>query len=202
MTPFRLKELRDLYVIVVHPPDQEGNALVNQLSRIGCRTELVWPPTPHVPQTVDVVFAGVFFETHDKLKSMLKKMKNPSPTVLAIVNYENPAMLQNVLDIDALAVISKPVRSFGMMTNLVLARSNWHQINELKTKFRRLEKKITIEKKVSAAKHIIMEMQSVSEQEAYKRLRTKAMTKRISIEEMADIYNSAKDLLLNENDDV
>ena len=144
MSPFRLKELRDLFVIVIHPADEEGKALVDQLSRIGCRTELIWPPSSNIPPSVDVVFAGVFFETHEKLKSMLKKMKNPAPTVLAIVNYENPAMLQNVLEIDALAVISKPVRSFGMMTNLVLARSNWHQINELQTKSRRLEKKIEI----------------------------------------------------------
>ena len=202
MSPFRLKELRDLFVIVVHPADEEGKALVDQLSRIGCRTELIWPPSSNIPPSVDVVFAGVFFETHEKLKSMLKKMKNPAPTVLAIVNYENPAMLQNVLEIDALAVISKPVRSFGMMTNLVLARSNWHQINELQTKSRRLEKKIEIDKKVSAAKHIIMDMQTVSEQEAYKRLRTKAMSKRVSIEEMADIYINAKELLSNEIDDV
>lgn len=202
MTSFRLKELRDLYVVVIHPPDQEGQMLINQLSRIGCRTELIWPPTTNVPQAVDVVFAGVFFETHEKLKSMLKKLKGPTPTVLAIVNYENPAMLQKVLEIDAQAVISKPIRSFGMMTNLVLARANWHQIFELKSKTQRLEKKISIDKKVSEAKHIIMDMQAVSEKEAYKRLRSKAMSKRLSIEEMADIYINAKELLSNEIDDV
>lgn len=195
MTTFRLKDLRDLSVIVVHPLDQDGRALLDQLNRIGCRTELVWPPTRTLPPGTDIVIAGVFFETQNELKAMLKKTKAPTPTVLAIVNYENPAMLQNVLELRAFAVISKPIREFGMLTNLVVARSKWEESIQLAEKSVRLQKKIVAQKNIAIAKEIIMELQSIRESEAYRILRSKAMAKRVSIEEMAVAVINANDLL-------
>ncbi|EDQ34766.2 Response regulator with putative antiterminator output domain protein [Hoeflea phototrophica DFL-43] len=195
MTTFRLKDLRDLSVIVVHPLDQDGKALLDQLNRIGCRTELVWPPTKALPPGTDIVIAGVFFEWQNELKAMLKKTKASSPTVLAIVNYENPAMLQNVLELGAFAVISKPIREFGMLINLVVARSKWEESIQLAEKSVRLQKKIVAQKNIASAKEIIMELQSISESEAYRVLRSKAMAKRVSIEEMAVAVINANDLL-------
>lgn len=195
MTTFRLKNLRDLSVAVVHPLDQDGKALLDQLNRIGCRTELIWPPTKSLPSGTDIVIAGVFFDSHNELKVMLKKTKAPTPTVLAIVNYENPAMLQNVLELGAFAVISKPIREFGMLTNLVVARSKWEESTHLADKSVRLQKKIVAQKNIASAKQIIMELQSISESEAYRVLRSKAMAKRVSIEEMAVAVMNAKDLL-------
>ncbi len=195
MTTFRLKDLRDLSVIVVHPLDQDGKALLDQLNRIGCRTELVWPPTKTLPPGTDIVIAGVFFESQNELKAMLKKTKASSPTVLAIVNYENPAMLQNVLELGAFAVISKPIREFGMLINLVVARSKWEESIQLAEKSVRLQKKIVAQKNIASAKEIIMELQSISESEAYRVLRSKAMAKRVSIEEMAVAVINANDLL-------
>ncbi|WP_394689858.1 ANTAR domain-containing response regulator [Hoeflea sp.] len=195
MTTFRLKDLRDLSVIVVHPLDQDGKALLDQLNRIGCRTEQVWPPTKTLPPGTDIVIAGVFFESQNELKAMLKKTKASSPTVLAIVNYENPAMLQNVLELGAFAVISKPIREFGMLINLVVARSKWEESIQLAEKSVRLQKKIVAQKNIASAKEIIMELQSISESEAYRVLRSKAMAKRVSIEEMAVAVINANDLL-------
>lgn len=195
MTTFRLKDLRDLSVIVVHPLDQDGKALLDQLNRIGCRTEMVWPPTKTLPPGTDIVIAGVFFESQNELKAMLRKTKASSPTVLAIVNYENPAMLQNVLELGAFAVISKPIREFGMLINLVVARSKWEESIQLAEKSVRLQKKIVAQKNIASAKEIIMELQSISESEAYRVLRSKAMAKRVSIEEMAVAVINANDLL-------
>lgn len=195
MTTFRLKNLRDLSVIVVHPLDQDGKALLDQLNRIGCRTEVVWPPTKSLPPGTDIVIAGVFFDSQNELKAMLKKTKAPPPTVLAIVNYENPAMLQNVLELGAFAVISKPIREFGMLINLVVARSKWEESIQLADKSVRLQKKIVAQKNIATAKQIIMELQLISESEAYRVLRSKAMAKRVSIEEMAVAVINANDLL-------
>lgn len=202
MTPFQLKDLRDFTVAVVHPPDSEGRALMEQLNRIGCRTEIIWPPSNNISPATDIVFAGVFFETHDALKRMIKKFRNPKPTIIAIVNYENPAMLQNVLEIEAFAVVSKPIREFGMLTNLVVARSVWLQHKLLIEKANKLEKRISTQKNIATAKQIIMEIQSVSEQEAYKILRSQAMSKRVAIEEMAIVYINANDLLSKRIEDV
>ncbi|WP_434053112.1 MAG: ANTAR domain-containing protein [Roseibium sp.] len=192
---FKLKDLRDLSVVVFHPPDRDGQALLDQLTRIGCRAEILWPPSRPLPASTEIVFAGVFFDTQRELKSVLRKFKGSPPTIIAIVNYENPAMLQIVLELDAYAVISKPIKEFGMLTNLVLARSKWEQVRQLSNKNNRLEKKLLAQKKIADAKRIIMDAHAVNEQEAYSILRSEAMTKRVSIEEMAITFINANNLL-------
>lgn len=195
MTSLRLKDLRDLSVLVVHPPDADGQALLQQLQRIGCRGDIVWPPPKALPDGVDVVFVGVFLETHEEARAMLRRAERPGPTTIAVVDYENPAMIALVLEIGAFAVTSKPVRSFGMLTNMVVARANWMQASELQGKLARLEKKITGQKKIAKAKSILMDMHGISERDAYGTLRAQAMSKRISIEDMAVAIINANELL-------
>lgn len=195
MPRLRLKDLRDLAVLVVHPPDADGQALMDQLKRIGCRAEMIWPPPKSMPAGTDVVFAGVFVETHEEMRGMLRRVERPGATIIGVVDYENPAMIELVLDIGAFAVTSKPVRTFGMLTNMVVARSNWLQATELQGKISRLEKKISGQKKIAKAKSILMEMHNISEKDAYATLRAQAMTKRIPIEEMAVAIINANELL-------
>ena len=47
------------------------------------------------------------------------------PTLIAIVGYEDPSTLQLVLEAGAVAVIERPIRPFGLLTNLTIARSIW-----------------------------------------------------------------------------
>ncbi|KFE36180.1 ANTAR domain-containing response regulator [Thioclava atlantica] len=202
MARLRLKDLRDLTVMVVHPPDADGKALMDQLKRIGCRAELMWPPAKALPSGTDVVFAGVFFETHEALSAMMKKSEKPGATVICVVNYENPAMIELVLDLNAFAVLSKPVRTFGMLTNLVVARQNWMQAEEFHDRLAKMEKKISGQKKIAKAKSILMEMHKISEREAYGIIRAQAMGKRISVEEMAVAIINANELLSSRYDDV
>ena len=42
--------------------------------------------------------------------------------VIAIVTYENPTIVEAVLRIGAKAVLPSPVRSFGLLSSLVVAR--------------------------------------------------------------------------------
>jgi AmiR/NasT family two-component response regulator len=200
MSRLRLKDLRDLSVVVIHPPDSDGLALLDQLKRIGCRTELIWPPAKAMPPGTDVAFAAVFFETHEEMRGMLRRVERPGPTIIGVVDYENPAMIELVLDIGASAVTSKPVRTFGMLTNLVVARSNWLQAMDLQAKLGRLEKKISGQKKIAKAKSILMEMHNISEKEAYGTIRAQAMAKRIPIEEMAIAIINANELLSSKPD--
>ena len=44
---------------VIHPRDTEGEALIDQLKRIGCNVRGVWPPPATIPQDIDTVFQFV-----------------------------------------------------------------------------------------------------------------------------------------------
>jgi AmiR/NasT family two-component response regulator len=195
VTRFRLKDLRDLFVVVVHPPDSDGQAILDQMGRIGCRTELIWPPKRSLPPNVDVVFAGLFFDRRKEITAMLRRSDKQGPAIIGVVDYENPAMLEFVLDIGVVAVTSKPVRSFGMLTNLVVAYSGVLRQQEAQDRIARLEKKLAGKNLIAKAKTILIEMHGLTEENAYKLIREQAMSKRTSIEDMAQAIINANALL-------
>ena len=51
-----MEDLRGARVLVVHPRDAEGDALIDQLKRIGCNVRGLWPPPAEIPRDVDTVF--------------------------------------------------------------------------------------------------------------------------------------------------
>ena len=195
MARFRLRNLRDISVAVVHPPDEDGKMILEQLGRIGCRNALIWPPPEILPAKFDVAFVGLFFDHQKEVKAMLKRSEKPTPTIIGVVNYENPAMLELLLDVNATAATSKPVKSFSVLTNLIVARAIWQQQIADKDHITRLEQRIKGQETVAKAKSILMEMHSLTELETHKVLREQAMAKRISIEDMAHAIINASELL-------
>ena len=46
-------------MLVLHPRDEDGGALVDHLKRLGCDVKAVWPPPAVMPDDVDAVFVQV-----------------------------------------------------------------------------------------------------------------------------------------------
>lgn len=195
MVSHLFKTLRDLRVLVVHPQDQEGEILLRQLNRIGCQVEAVWPLPDILPPAVDVVFVTVQEEALSDLRRMCDDDRSLKPTLIALIEYESPIVLQAVIDIDADAVMTRPIRPFGVMTNLVTARHVWLREQANRAKLHKLQRKLRSIHKVNQAKSILMETRGISEEEAYKIIRDRAMTKRVTTEEMAVSIINADDLL-------
>ena len=127
-----IEDLRGARVLVIHPRDAEGEALIDQLKRIGCNVRGVWPPPPVIPNDIDTVFQLV----ESSEETVFPASSNEHPlTLVAIVDYENPTILKRLLDSNAHGVVNKPIRSFGILSSLVLARS-------LRGYTRRLEGKV------------------------------------------------------------
>ena len=120
-TPPQLKELRTLRVAVLHPDDGDGRQLTQQLQRIGCQVQAFWPPIATLPEGTDVVFLAVHPEV-TQLEFEWARAESP-PTCIAVVNYENPTIVETVLRLGAKAVLPAPVRSFGLLSALVIART-------------------------------------------------------------------------------
>ena len=195
MALIKLKDLRELKVVVIHPHDEDGRMVQDQMMRIGCKTEAFWPPPRKLPQRTDIVFAAILHDQHDALKWLLRQADGPPPTVIALAEYENAAILQLMLDLGVLAIISKPVRPFGILTNLVAARNSWLVQRNLEERVLRLEKRLAGQKRITKAKSILMEMQAINEVDAYKSIRAQAMAKRIPVDEVALSIINAHNLL-------
>jgi AmiR/NasT family two-component response regulator len=117
------------------------------------------------------------------------------PTLIAIVGYEDPSTLQLVIEAGAVAVIERPIRPFGLLTNLTIARSLWLERREAEKRIRKLERKLSGLQRIQKAKAILMNGQGLSETEAYESIRRQAMAKRMAMDDMATAIIHANELL-------
>ncbi len=186
-----LRDLRGLRIEIVHPPDPEGSSLVEHCQRIGCAVSAAWPVPPAFASATDIVIMAIDHDSRHSLRRLLAPGDTATPTLLAVVGYENPSILQLVLESGVHAVIERPVRPFGLLTNLALARSLWLAQQEARSRIHKLERKLLGAGKLNRAKSILMATEELSEDAAYQRIRRQAMSRRTSMEEMADCIISA-----------
>lgn len=190
-----LRDLRGLKVQVIHAPDPDGVALVEHLRRIGCNVEAQWPVPSSYPEAADVVILSIDPEARHELKKLGRSGGEHVPTVIAVVSYEDPSTLELVMDVGAMGVIERPVRPFGVLTQLTVARGLWLEQREAQKRIRKLERRLTGANKIQRAKTILMESHGMDEDEAYQTIRRQAMAKRIAMDEMASAIINATDLL-------
>ncbi len=190
-----LRDLRGLRVQVVHPPDSERTRLVEHLRRIGCMVETQWPVPESWADGSDVMLLAIEHDVRGEIQRLLKCNDRPRPTLIAVVGYEDPTTLQLVLEAGAVAVIERPIRPFGLLTNLTIARSLWLEKKETEKRIRKLERKLSGLQRIQKAKAILMDGQGLSEADAYESIRRQAMAKRLSMDDMASAIIHANELL-------
>jgi AmiR/NasT family two-component response regulator len=115
--------------------------------------------------------------------------------LIAIIGYEDPSTLAIVLESGALAVVERPIRPFGLLTQIALARSLWLERQEQTRRIRKLDRKLLGIQKIQKAKTILMSSRGIPEEEAYQSIRRQAMAKRVAMEEIATAIIRAHELL-------
>lgn len=193
VTPPQLKELRSLKIAVIHPDDADGRQLTQQLQRIGCQVQAFWPPLPALPEGIDVIFLAVRPESMDTGFEWLKGEN--VPTIIAVVTYENPTIVEAVLHIGAQAVLPSPIRSFGLLSALVVARYVHGDLKTQARRLRKLEAKILGVRQITDAKSILMRTRQITDGAAYDLIRDQAMSKRVTTEEIAAAIINANEIL-------
>jgi AmiR/NasT family two-component response regulator len=187
-----IEDLRGARVLVIHPRDAEGEALIDQLRRIGCNVQGVWPPPATIPHDIDTVFQIV--ETSEDRIFPTSASEHPV-TLVAIVDYENPTILKRLLDSNAHGVVNKPIRSFGILSSLVLARSLRGYSRRLEVKVQKLEETLKARRDVDKAVKILVGLKRVNEIEAYELIRQQATQRRLTMAEVAVSIISAQETL-------
>jgi AmiR/NasT family two-component response regulator len=187
-----IEELRGARVLVIHPRDAEGEALIDQLKRIGCNVRGVWPPPATIPQDIDTVFQFVDGSEESVFPATSSEH---APTLVAIVDYENPTILKRLLDSNAHGVVNKPIRSFGILSSLVLARSLRGYTRRLEGKVAKLEETLKARRDVDKAVKILVGLKKIGEVEAYELIRQQATQKRLTMAEIAVSIINAQEML-------
>lgn len=192
-TPELLKDLRSLRVAVFHPRDNDGEQLIRQLQRIGCQVQAFWPLPAELNEPFDVAFLAVNPETIVLDLPWIKS--EDAPIRVAVVNYENPTIVDGMLRLGASAVIATPIRSFGVLSTLILARQLAGDLRLQRKRVAKLESKLQSIRKIADAKSVLMNSRKISEEDAYAVIRDQAMVKRVTIEEIATAIVNANEIL-------
>lgn len=190
-----INSLRDLNVAVVHPRDKTAEELLRQIHRIGCGFEAIWPIPAALPPHVDVLFIDVNETSPAEIKPLLTRSKDEPPAIVALIEYENPSVLEGLFEIGAHAVITKPVRAAGVMSAILMARRFWSERRRFEKDLGKLRVRVENIQKVNDAKFILMRHRGINDKEAYAIIRKQAMAKRTTTLEIAQSIINADGIL-------
>ena len=189
-----IKDFRDLHVLVVHPHDRSADELLQQVNRIGCNFDHQWPVPKTLSEKHDLIFMDVSDQSSPILKSLMNKRERPI-TIVAIVGYENPSVLDLILEIRAHSVLTKPVRAAGVLSSMLMARRYHSDQLRFEKDMEKLRHKLDNVQKVNDAKFILMRHRSITEREAYDLIRKQAMSRRTTTTEIAQSIINAESIL-------
>lgn len=181
-----LRTLRETEVLVCHPQDRDGEELVRHLRRIGCRVHHAWPPPDPISETVDVAF--LLFERN---RRPLVDGCESRFAVVAVIEYEDPSILNALIDANVRGIVTKPVRPFGILGTLLTARASQRYEARLRQKVEKLEETMRSRRDIEKSVRILMNAQAISEEAAYQMIRREAMQRRQSMAVIASSIISA-----------
>lgn len=188
-----LYSLRDLKVLVMYPEGEVNDSLLLQLIRIGCNVRHLWPPHEKTSFEVDVVFSVISQDRfYSKIKNLSKRLSN-EVTFIAVIEYESPTVISQILEIGAHGVISLPIKSNTILPSLVLARNNSETIKKHNRSIKKLEEKLSLTNVVNKAKVFLMKKFNIEEEEAHRYLTKKSMEERKSLIKTSEEILSTND---------
>ncbi|MGR3756413.1 MAG: ANTAR domain-containing response regulator [Tranquillimonas sp.] len=191
-----IRDFRDLHALVVHRRDRSADELLQQMHRIGCNFDNQWPMPDALADKFSLVFLDVTDQDATRLKGFLNTAADP-PAVIAIIGYENPSLLDLVLEIGAHAVLIKPIRAAGVLSSMLMARRFWGEQRRFQKDMTKLRDRLDGVQKVNDAKFILMRHHDINEREAYDVIRKQAMAKRTTTTEIAQSIINAESILRN-----
>ncbi len=115
--------------------------------------------------------------------------------VIMITAYNDRQFVDKAGEFGALGYLVKPIDEKSLTPTIEIALRRLREFNELKTAVAQQEKKLEERKIIEKAKGILIKNNSITEDEAYKYLRTISMNKRKTIVEVAKIIIDTDSML-------
>lgn len=186
------EDLRSICVAVIYPPGEDRDIVVQQLQRIGCRLKIVWPFPAEPPRDADVIFFSVSQELEGNSTWAASAVH---AALVALSDYESPTTLKLLLDTHAHGVLTKPFRSSGVLSTLVLARSSKGFQERQQSKIDKLETTMKSRRQIEKAIRMLAEHQHLTEAQAYEHMRSRATSLRVSVAEVAAMLIEAQEAM-------
>lgn len=187
-----LRRLRRMRVLVIHPDDTERSMFLAHIKRVGCQVEAIWPAPESLPTYIDVVLFLLNPDRNNRTPAWVTTCDTAAR--IAIIAFETPEILTELQRMNVHGVLSKPVRIFGILAALTTAVSLATHEARLKQRIKSLDDTLKARRRIEKAVGILSASRNISEEEAYRRLREKAMTSKVTIASVADAIIASSDI--------
>jgi AmiR/NasT family two-component response regulator len=187
-----LRRLRRMRLLVIHPDEAERAMLLAHIKRVGCQVEAAWPAPDMLPPYVDVVLFLLDSSRGDRSPGWMTTCD--AAARIAIIAFETPEILGALQRLNVHGVLSKPIRLFGVLAALTTAVSLASHEARLKQRIRSLDETLKSRRKIEKAVEILTASRNISEEEAYRRLREKAMNAKVTIASVAEAIIASNDI--------
>lgn len=134
----------------------------------------------------DLVIMDIKMPEMDGITAARKISEEKIAPVLLLTAFSQPEIVEQAKDSGVLGYLVKPVQDSNLFPAIEIALSRWQEMQGLEAELDKLKDSLETRKIVARAKGIIMAAHKLGEQEAYRRIQRYAMTKRISIKDVAE----------------
>lgn len=134
----------------------------------------------------DLVIMDIKMPEMDGITAARKISEEKLAPVLLLTAFSQPEIVEQAKNSGVLGYLVKPIRESNLFPAIEIALSRWEEMQGLEHELDKLKGSLEMRKTMDRAKGIIMAAHKLSEQEAYRRIQQYAMTKRITIKEVAE----------------
>lgn len=134
----------------------------------------------------DLVIMDIKMPEMDGITAARKISEEKIAPVLLLTAFSQPEIVEQAKNSGVLGYLVKPVQESNLFPAIEIALSRWQEMQGLEAELDKLKDSLETRKIVARAKGIIMAAHKLGEQEAYRRIQRYAMTKRISIKDVAE----------------
>lgn len=136
----------------------------------------------------DLVIMDIKMPLLDGLTAAKKIVANKSAAgIILLTAYSDQQYVSKAKNFGALGYLIKPLNEQTLLPTVELALSKGHEVKKLEKELQNLTKKLEERKIIEKAKGKLMIIEGISEEEAYKKMRTISMQKRVSMCEVAEV---------------
>ncbi len=181
-----------LEIAVIGQRNDHVEDLVRTLQKTRARVQHIWPMPDEIPVEYDVVFC----ELVDDLPRRITGEPGNSPMAIIVIIPVNTVTDHKLLEnCTPHGILHMPSTPQSVLNNLSLGRSNFLYERRLRQRIEKLDENLRSMKSIERAKVIMMQRDNISEEEAYRKLRLKAMDRRVTIGALASAIVDSQDLL-------
>ena len=187
-------KLGGLRATIITAQDEEAAFLTRELQRLRVTTRNILPSDEPLPNDTDVVFV----DYDPCLPQRISWMSGEgAPALVVILPQAATISVAALTAITPQAALARPFTANAIIASMIVARAKSTMELNLRTKAHRLEDTLRSAMTIERAKAMLMSSRGISDEDAYKHMRSQAMVRRVSVGSFAAAIVSSFEILGN-----